>query len=225
MSLSAPFALVSSLMVIGWVCRAIERAGGAGRRPAVWLFGALWLTIPSAVAAAGFLTDFGATPPRMLLVLPAVLGAAALFAFSGWGRAGRDHFSMAALIGFQSFRVLPETLLMLAYGEGLVPIQMTLEGRNLDIISALLAAGIYLCWRRAPGGVPRWAALGFSVVGLGLLANIVGIAVLSMPTPFRAFWNEPANTFVATFPYILLPTVHVAAALGGHLIVLRKLWR
>lgn len=132
---------------------------------------------------------------------------------------------MAALVGFQAFRLLPETLLVLAYEEGLAPVQMTVEGRNWDIISALLAAGIYLQWRRSPVGVPRWAAIGFSAVGLGLLANIVGIAVVSMPTPFRVFMNEPANTFVATFPYILLPTVHVTAALGGHVVILRKLWR
>ncbi len=225
MSLSAPFALVSSLLVVYWVCAALLRAGDVVRLRGAWLFGALWLTIPSAVAASGFLAEFSGTPPRMLLILPTVLAAAGLFAFSGWGRSVRDHYSMAALIGFQAFRVLPEILLVLAHGEGLAPIQMTVEGRNWDIVSAALAAGIYLRWRRDPGGVPHWVAVGFSVAGLGLLANIVGIAVLSMPTAFRVFWNEPANTFVATFPYILLPTVHVTAALGGHLIVLRKLWR
>jgi len=226
MDLSATFAILSALSVIVWVCWGVERCRArSGSRPssAVWIFGALWFAIPSAVAASGALTDFSATPPRMLLVLPAVLAAAVAFAFSAWGKTLRDHASMAAVIGFQSFRVLPETLLMLGYEEGIVPVQMTVEGRNWDILSAVLAAAIYLRWRKANAGVPRWAAVGFSVVGVGLLDKIVGIAVLSMPTPFRVFMNEPANTFVATFPYILLPAVHVAAALGGHLIVLRKL--
>jgi hypothetical protein len=226
MTPSAAFAFVSTLLVIGWVCLSIQRAlraAGRSETRLVWLFGAAWLAIPAAVGASGFLKDFSGTPPPMLLVLPAVLGAAIWFAFSDWGRALRDHSSMAALIGFHAFRLLPETLLVLAHEEGLAPIQMTVEGRNWDIVSAALAAGIYLRWRRSPGGVPRWAAVGFSAVGLGLLANIVGIAVLSMPTPFRVFMNEPANRFVATFPYILLPTVHVAAALAGHFLVLRKL--
>lgn len=226
MEFSGVVALASAFAVVGWVCRGIVRALPGGRgSTAVWLFGALWLAVPSVVALSGVLADFSGVPPRMMLALPAVLVSAALFAFSGWGSAVCNHHSMAALIGFQAFRVLPETLLALAHREGLAPIQMTVEGRNWDIVSAVLAAAIYLRWRRAPDGVPRWAAVGFSVIGLGLLANIVGIAVLSMPTPFRTFLNQPANTFVATFPYVLLPAVHVAAAMGGHFVVLRKLAR
>lgn len=229
MAPSAAFAFGSALLVIGWVCwglrTALRRAGKADSAAVVWLFGAAWLAVPSAVGLSGVLADFSATPPRMVLVLPTILATVSAFVYSGWGRALRDQCSMAVLIGFQSFRVLPETLLAMAYHEGLAPVQMTVEGRNWDILSAVSAAAIYLRWRGALGGVPRWATIGFSVVGLGLLANILSIAMLSMPAPFRVFMNEPANTFVATFPYILLPAVHVAAALGGHFLVLRKLWR
>lgn len=223
---SAVFAFASAVFVVVWVCWALYRAlrdvGRSANAP-VTAFGIVWLALPSAAAGSGFLANFESTPPRMMLVLPAVLGASLVFAFSPWGAALRDRFSLASLIGFQSFRFLPETLLAMAYGEGMAPVQMTWEGRNWDIATALLALAVFLLWRNASGGVPRWAAIGWSVIGLGLLTNIVAIAVLSMPTEFRVFHNEPANTFVALFPYILLPAVHVAAALGGHWIVLRKL--
>ena len=222
MAPSALFALVSAVLVVAWVCWALHRAL-PGRDAAVALFGVLWIGLPSTVAATGFLSDFTTVPPRMFFVLFAVAAASFVFAFSKWGAAVRDGFPMAGLIGFQAFRFLPETLLLLALWEDLAPVQMTLEGRNWDIVSAVLAIAIYVIWRNTPGGVPRWAAVAWSIVALGLLLNIVGIAVLSMPTPFRQFHNQPANTFVATFPYILLPTVHVTAALAGHLIVLRKL--
>jgi hypothetical protein len=66
-----------------------------------------------------------------------------------------------------------------------------------------------------------WA---WNLLGLGLLINIVTIAILSMPTPMRRF-EGPANVFVATFPYVWLPTVMVSAALLGHLLVARRLTR
>ena len=224
MAPSAAFAILSSLAVVVWVCFAIGRARAASGAALV-LFGALWLGGPSVVAASGFLADFSATPPRMFFVLFAVLGAAAAFSFSAWGSAAARHYSMAALIGFHAFRFMPETLLLLAHREGLAPVQMTLEGRNFDVLSAILALAVYMVWRKSSTGVPRWAAVVWSATAFGLLVNIVGTAVLSMPTPFRMFHNDPANTFVASFPYILLPTVHVAAAIAGHLLVLRRLAR
>ena len=64
-----------------------------------------------------------------------------------------------------------------------------------------------------------------SIVAI-LVVNIVTIAVLSMPTPLRMFMTEPANTIAPTHaPYIWLPVFLVQAALFGHLLVFRKLWR
>jgi hypothetical protein len=52
----------------------------------------------------------------------------------------------------------------------------------------------------------------------------VTIAVLSMPTPFRAY-DGPPNVFVASVPFVWLPTVMVMAALLGHLLLFRRLRR
>ena len=54
--------------------------------------------------------------------------------------------------------------------------------------------------------------------------NIVTIGIFSLPTEFRIFMNEPANTFVAYVPYVWLPAVLVQAALLGHLLIFRWLW-
>ncbi len=61
-------------------------------------------------------------------------------------------------------------------------------------------------------------------LGLGLLTTIVTIAILSMPTPFRQF-DGPPNYFVATVPFVWLPTVMVMAALLGHLLLFGRLAR
>jgi len=61
------------------------------------------------------------------------------------------------------------------------------------------------------------------VLGVLLLANIIAVALLSAPTPFRVFMNEPANTFITHVPWIWLPAVMVLAAVMGHALVFRWL--
>ena len=63
----------------------------------------------------------------------------------------------------------------------------------------------------------------WNVLGALLLANIVGVALLSAPTPFRLFMNEPANTFITRAPWVWLPAVMVLAAVMGHALVFRWL--
>ena len=70
--------------------------------------------------------------------------------------------------------------------------------------------------------MPRWVVAGWNVLGLALLANIVGIAIASTPL-FRAFGDDRLNTFVAYPPFVWLPAVLVTGALMGHILVWRKL--
>ena len=66
---------------------------------------------------------------------------------------------------------------------------------------------------------------GWNILGLALLANIVTVAVLSTPTPFRQFTGGPPNLLPSTFPFVWLPSFLVQVALGSHLLVFRQLRR
>jgi hypothetical protein len=66
-------------------------------------------------------------------------------------------------------------------------------------------------------------AIIYNFVSLALLVNIVATAILSTPYPFRVFMNEPANTIVAYFPFVLLPSFLVPIAYFMHFISLRQL--
>ena len=90
---------------------------------------------------------------------------------------------------------------------------------RLDVLSGLLA--LPLAWLVFAGKAPRLFIRLWNCFGLGLLINIVTVAMLSMPTPFRQF--SPANLFVAEAPFIWLPALLVTSALFGHLLVFRKL--
>jgi hypothetical protein len=98
------------------------------------------------------------------------------------------------LVLLQSFRIAVELLLLGAFINEKLPVQMTFEGRNFDVVTGLLALPVgYLM---AKGRISRKFAIVFNIIGLVLLLNILVIAVLSMPTPIRYFMNEPANMLV-----------------------------
>ena len=129
---------------------------------------------------------------------------------------------MAALIGYQAFRVLVELLLHRAYREGLMPVQMSYSGRNFDIVSGITAL-LLGAWLVIRPTLSRRLVFAWNTLGLALLINILGVALLSAPTPVRVFMNEPANVWITHAPWVWLPTVMVLAALFGHVLVYRRL--
>ncbi len=184
---------------------------------------AAWLAFTAALALTGLAGDFSAFPPPVMpLVLLPPLVASLVLTFSGKFGAVLRHVPVQWLLYLQSFRVAVEVLLWALHGQGLVPVQMTFEGLNFDVLTGLTAPlAAYLLTAR-----PRWRRpilLGWNVMGLALLITIVVISILSLPTPLRAFPNEPANTIVTRFPFIWLPGFLVPLAYTLHFFALRKI--
>jgi len=178
-----------------------------------------WLTI---LSYKGFFTDFSKLPPRpalaMLLPLPVIF----VIAFSKKGTQLLQTIPSHWLVFMQSFRVIVELLLLFAFMAGKLPVQMTFEGRNFDVLTGLFALPVgYLLARKRP--YASRLAIAFNIIGIVLLLNILVIAVLSMPTSIRYFVNEPSNTLVAEFPVILLPGVLVPLAYAMHIFSFRQL--
>ena len=181
----------------------------------------VWLVVTGLAGWLGLARDFQRVPPPMFVLLLAAVVLAVVTAMSRVGSRLVAEAGIVWLIGVQAFRVAVEVFLDWGHRVDLVPVQMTFEGRNWDIVSGVSAAAV--AWLAARRQAPRWLVLLWNCVGLALLLNIVVIAVLSMPTPLRRFHNEPVNSFIAYFPYIWLPTFLVQLALFGHLLVFRWL--
>jgi hypothetical protein len=178
------------------------------------------------VAAGGVLLHFDWHPPPMLILLMASLGLAAWIGFSSLGRQLAVGVPLAALVGVQAFRLPLELIMHRGFQQGFVPIQMTYAGRNFDIVTGVTAALLGAALLRVR--VPRMVVLLWNVMGLVLLANVLTIAVLSMPM-LRRFGADRMNVWVAVPPFVWLPAVLVVAALAGHIIIFRRLalreWR
>ena len=218
-------ALLCAGLFVWAVAESAKRAGvTAGRRIAqirnASAAAVIWMALTYGLADAGLLA-FGPMPPRLPIVINIGFVLVFLTAFSRLG-AQLIKLPFRWLIGFQSFRIFVELLLHRAYVEGVMPVQMSFEGYNFDILSGITALLLMLAAGRRPLG--RRLILAWNFLGLVLLLTIIGIAVVSMPIEgIRLFNSEPANTWVTHAPFVWLPTVMVYMALLGHVLVFRKL--
>lgn len=176
-----------------------------------------WTIFISGASISGVLSDFAKFPPRVVIVLLAPMIGLLSVLFSNPTREVLMNIPAKSLVSLQIFRVFVEILLWMSFLQNLLPVQMTFEGRNFDVLSGLTApfAAYFLANNRI--GLVVW-----NILSLALLANILAVAVLSMPTPFRYFINEPSNTIVTTFPFIWLPGLLVPLAYGLSFLSLRQ---
>jgi hypothetical protein len=216
--------LVAAAVPLG-VGAATRRTGGTAgeaRRAAAGSALAVigWLGLTWVLAAAGIL-GFEGRPPTMVLALLAMWAVALTLGFSGTGARLASGLPLAALVGFHAFRLPLELIMHRAYLLGLMPVQMSYSGWNFDILTGATAA--LLAVAIAGGRAPLLLVRLWNGMGIVLLLNIVTIAVLSTPVPFRMFTGEPANVWITRAPWVWLPMVFVLGAIVGHILVARRL--
>jgi len=211
-----------TVLAIGWAGRVDNEHLSTTRR---WVFFTsvglvLWLGVPFILAKTGILADFSNLPsPFMKILIAFTVMAVMLSAVSPLGKRLAKGLSLHTLFGFQAFRVLIEILLMLLHKEGLAPIQMTVEGRNWDLVTGLLALSVLIFFRNKSLSKSTYAVL--NLIGLGLVINVVAIGFLSLPTPLQVFAGD--NTWITQAPFVWLPAFLVQIALSGHILSFRKL--
>ena len=134
--------------------------------------------------------------------------------------AGRFFFKPLTLLHTVRFPV--ELVLLWLYQAGQVPQLMTFEGWNFDILSGLSAPVVYfLAFRN--GSTNRTLLIVWNVIALGLLANIVTLAVLSFQGPMQRLAFDQPNVGVTFLPFIWLPAIIVPVVLFSHLAALWQL--
>jgi len=181
-----------------------------------------WLVTSALVAINGTLLDFTSTPPKlMIIIIPPVL-AISYLSSSTRVNALIKEIPSSWLVYIQSFRILMEILLWLMFIRNVIPLQMTFEGVNYDILTGLSAPLIgYYCLSQNKW--PRITAVLWNMAGILLVTNIFIVALLSTPGPMRLFFNEPANTAVAYFPFVWVPAFIVPFAYLMHILSLKQI--
>lgn len=182
----------------------------------------LWIFFQAILAIGGFYLDVSSVPPRMVLlgVGPTVALIVIYFLFFRTGFIERLPLKMLTLL--HVVRIPVEIVLWWLYQSRQIPQVMTFEGMNFDIISGILAPIIYFIAFRG-GRVNRGLLASYNILGIVLLANIVTIAVMSLPSPMQQMSFDQPNRAVLLFPYVWLPTIVVPIVLFCHLASLWKL--
>lgn len=181
---------------------------------------ALFSTLALALAQAELLVSFSLPPRPLVLFWVGFFLLVVAFRTKGL-RETLARVPLGALILFQAFRLPLELVMQLAADEKVMPRVMSLSGRNFDVVTGVLSLVVGLGLLREK--LPRSAAWVWNLVGLGLLVNVVLLAVFSAPTPLRRFPDDVANLWVAYPPFVLLPAVLVPFAAFGHLVVGQRL--
>ena len=183
----------------------------------------LWAAFVTAWSVSGKMSDFSNFPFNFMpvILIPAIL--AVVFIPSKAIGEILHHIPAGNLILLQSFRFFVEILLWILFTVSVLPVQMTFEGRNFDILAGITAPVIALLASR--GKISKTGIIVWNIVCLGLLLNIVITAILSTPSPWRVFMNEPANYIVTYFPISLLPAFLVPLAYYLHFMSLRQMFQ
>ncbi len=181
-----------------------------------------WMVIQAIIALTGFYQVPYSMPPRFVLLIGPVIIISILLLVTKWGKAFMDTLDLKVLTLMNTIRIPVEITLFFVYSAGLIPVLMTFEGNNFDILSGITAPLIfYFVFIIKKLG--KTVLLLWNFLCIGLLINVIVIAILSAQTPFQRLAFDQPNIGVTIFPFIWLPCVVVPIVLIGHLSAIRQL--
>lgn len=215
--------LLTTFLTVGFLVYAV-RQSSLDTIPAKLLIGliAFWLIFQAILGSGGFYQKTDTIPPRVFAfgVLPSVLLIAIYFFF--FRKSFIERLPLKILTLLHVIRIPVEIVLFWLFQNGLVPQAMTFEGSNFDILSGITAPIVYFAVFRK-GGMNRPLLIGWNLVAIILLINIVTTAILAFPGPMQQIAFDQPNRGITIFPYIWLPAVIVPIVLFSHLVSLWKL--
>jgi hypothetical protein len=178
-----------------------------------------WLMLTGALAASGYLLRFDLKPPPFAVLFALTLAMGVGIGASKIGLGMAQTIPLHWLVLSQCFRLPLELVMHQAAVEGTMPNVMSFSGFNFDIITGITS--LIVAWQLKRGGsieLARW----WNRLGSALLVAIIMIAFLASPL-VRAFGNDQVNIWVAFVPFVWLPTILVAFAIIGHIVIYRRL--
>ena len=211
-------------MSVAWLTVLRQRS----KRAAAWVAAAvLAILLANAVGDwLGLFSRLDLLPPPFAILVASVLGLTIAVGMGYAGSIGDDLvrcLRIETLVALQIFRLPLELLMLRAAYLGIMPIEFSLLGYNLDIfigLGALLIA-VYCAWTSV---LPVRIIRAWNVLGIGSLLVIALLAALASPNLHAFGANaDHINSWVLYFPYSLLPTVLVTFAVFGHVLLTRKL--
>ncbi len=213
--LKGVFVMITLLAIIQFY-----RASGQSKSFLIIIF--IWMTIQLILGLTNFYEDESTVPPRFgLLFVPPVLLIISMFITKS-GQDFMNRLDIKQLTLLHTIRIPVEFVLYFLFLLKAIPQIMTFEGRNFDIIAGLTAPIIFY-FGFYQHKIPNKILILWNIICLGLLMNIIIIALLSTKTFLQKFGFDQPNIAIAYFPFNWLPSVVVPLVLFSHLASIRQL--
>jgi hypothetical protein len=182
----------------------------------------IWTGIQVFFSLNGFYKVIDTIPPRfVLLIIPPILLIIILFNTQK-GKLFIDSLDIKVLTIIHTIRILVEIILFWLFMYKTIPVELTFEGRNFDIISGVTAPIVYY-FGFIKQTLSKKLIISWNIISIGLLLNVVLNSILSSPLLFQKFeFNQP-NIAVLNFPFVFLPSLIVPIILFSHFVIIRKL--
>jgi hypothetical protein len=160
-------------------------------------------------------------PPGIVFFLVPQIAWIVLLTRSRAGAAIHGAVPLALLTAAQVFRVFVELYLNELWKLGLLPKMMTFHGANFEIVLAASAPVVAVLIARQ--SISWRVVVGWNVVGLAMLANVVVRGVLTAPGPLQLLADDHVNRAIGLFPYTFIPGLMVMLGVTLHVVSLRGL--
>ncbi|NQZ78169.1 MAG: hypothetical protein HRT61_18995 [Ekhidna sp.] len=180
-----------------------------------------WIFLVTGLTFSGYFSNLSGVPR-----LPAIasIPLAAIIYLFAWPRTRQILIAMpiTTLHYIHIIRVPVEMVIWWLAVSRAMPMDMTFEGSNLDIISGISApfAAVFMVGARSKSKI---GAIIWNGLALALLINIVTLAISYTPYLYTPSGSEVGNIGIFFFPYVLLPTFIVPAVFFSHLVSLFQL--
>lgn len=183
---------------------------------------ALWLVIQYIISENGFYHNLS-LPPRIPLFMILPLFLFIIIFLNKKKQSPIIHAVPIYLpIAYQSFRAIIEPLFYFTFLQGILPIQVTFEGVNYDVLLGISAIfmGLYAFRKNAS----KKLLIVWNFIGIGVVAFAAFTFISSFYFP--SIWGQE-NSVISQefnqFPFLLLPLFFMPSAIFMHVLSIIQL--
>ena len=212
------------IAVLGFIFFGVSAASNGKRNltPSfVITFLVAWIFVVSVLVFDGYFTNLSGTPR-----IPLVAGFTFLLIILAFAiprsKALINNIPITTLHYIHIVRIPLQMVIWWLAVSKAMPMDVTFEGSNLDILSGISApfAAVFMVGARSKS---KLGAIIWNVIALGLLINFIQMAISYTPYFYTPSLSKASNLAVFYFPYILMPTFIMPVLICSHLVALNQL--
>ncbi len=194
----------------------------SGRNRIVLYILLFWIGLQSSLAVKGYFLDTTSLPPpQAVMIAPPVLLLIGLL-LTSMGRSFLKRLNLKLLTLLHLVRVPVEIMLWMLFMQKLIPVDLTFEGVNFDIVMGL-SAPVVVYFFFVKKKMSKTALVAWNILSIVLLLNVVVRGILSVPSPFQAIGFDQPNIAMLRFPFNFLPALIVPLVLYSSVAALLQL--